>query len=62
MELNNNLFHIPGLESHGIFLVLKSHGKLKFCLMTKQGQCEIERSNYTAQTASISVEIRVCIC
>ena len=25
--------------------------------MTKQGQCEIERSNYTAHTASISADI-----
>ena len=30
--------------------------------MMKQGQCEIERSNYTAQTAIISVDIRVCVC
>ena len=48
----NLTISFPGLEGHLIlYLVLESHGKLKFCFidylmqMTGQLQCKIERSN-----------------
>ena len=42
--------------------------KLKLCLidpllkMTRQGQCKINGSNWTGQTARILVDTRVCVC